>query len=104
MPRSGPGGRPRPKNLLKTDARASGKPIKAAGNHPAVEGVTSQSDCFRSSPNPEIQTISRGPDQRVLAYGVFVMNLIQTLEKEQAAKLSANKTIPDFEPGDTLIV
>ena len=32
------------------------------------------------------------------------MNLIQTLEKEQAAKLSANKTIPDFEPGDTLIV
>src|SRR5262245_66109541 len=32
------------------------------------------------------------------------MNLIQTLEKEQAAKLSANKNIPDFEPGDTLIV
>src|SRR4051812_7423211 len=32
------------------------------------------------------------------------MNLIQTLEKEQAAKLSANKTIPDFEPGDTVIV
>ena len=32
------------------------------------------------------------------------MNLIQQLEKEQADKLSAGKTIPDFEPGDTVIV
>jgi large subunit ribosomal protein L19 len=32
------------------------------------------------------------------------MNLIQTLEKEQVAKLSSNKEIPDFEPGDTLLV
>ncbi|MBV8513069.1 MAG: 50S ribosomal protein L19, partial [Xanthobacteraceae bacterium] len=32
------------------------------------------------------------------------MNLIQTLEKEQMAKLSANKEIPDFEPGDTVQV
>src|SRR6201986_852819 len=32
------------------------------------------------------------------------MNLIQQLEKEQMAKLSANKTIPDFEPGDTVQV
>jgi len=32
------------------------------------------------------------------------MNLIQTLEKEQLAKLSAGKTIPDFEPGDTVLV
>ena len=32
------------------------------------------------------------------------MNLIQTLNKEQAEKLSAGKTIPDFEPGDTVIV
>ena len=32
------------------------------------------------------------------------MNLIQTLEKEQMAKLSAGKEIPDFQPGDTLIV
>ena len=32
------------------------------------------------------------------------MNLIQTLEKEQLEKLSANKTIPDFGPGDTVIV
>ena len=32
------------------------------------------------------------------------MNLIETLEKEQLAKLSANKSIPDFEPGDTVLV
>jgi large subunit ribosomal protein L19 len=32
------------------------------------------------------------------------MNLIQQLEKEQLDKLSANKDIPDFEPGDTVIV
>ena len=32
------------------------------------------------------------------------MNLIQQLEKEQMAKLSANKEIPDFEPGDTVQV
>ena len=32
------------------------------------------------------------------------MNLIQQLEAEKMAKLSANKTIPDFGPGDTLLV
>jgi large subunit ribosomal protein L19 len=32
------------------------------------------------------------------------MNLIQQLEKEQFEKLSASKAIPDFAPGDTLIV
>ena len=32
------------------------------------------------------------------------MNLIQELEKEQFEKLSATKEIPDFAPGDTLIV
>jgi large subunit ribosomal protein L19 len=32
------------------------------------------------------------------------MNLIQTLEKEQVAKLSAGREFPDFEPGDTVLV
>src|SRR3974377_987445 len=32
------------------------------------------------------------------------MNVIQQLEQEQMAKLSASKEIPDFSPGDTLIV
>ncbi len=32
------------------------------------------------------------------------MNIIQQLEQEQVAKLSAGKDIPDFGPGDTVIV
>ncbi len=32
------------------------------------------------------------------------MNIIQTLEAEQVAKFNPVKTIPDFQPGDTLIV
>jgi large subunit ribosomal protein L19 len=32
------------------------------------------------------------------------MNIIQELDKEQMAKLSAGKEIPDFGPGDTIIV
>jgi large subunit ribosomal protein L19 len=32
------------------------------------------------------------------------MNIIQQLEKEQMAKLSAGKEIPDFGPGDTVLV
>src|SRR2546425_9799542 len=32
------------------------------------------------------------------------MNLIHELDKEQIAKLSAGKDIPDFSPGDTLMV
>jgi large subunit ribosomal protein L19 len=32
------------------------------------------------------------------------MNLIQQLEKEQVAKLSTGKDIPDFGPGDTVLV
>ena len=31
-------------------------------------------------------------------------NIIEQLEAEQIAKLSANKTIPEFGPGDTVIV
>ncbi len=32
------------------------------------------------------------------------MDIIQEINKEQLEKLSAGKTIPDFAPGDTLIV
>jgi large subunit ribosomal protein L19 len=34
----------------------------------------------------------------------MVMNIIETLEREQAAKLNAIRQIPDFQPGDTLQV
>ena len=32
------------------------------------------------------------------------MNLIQQLEQEEISRLSAGKTIPDFAPGDTVVV
>jgi large subunit ribosomal protein L19 len=32
------------------------------------------------------------------------LNIIQTIEAEQAAKLAANHKIPEFAPGDTVIV
>ena len=32
------------------------------------------------------------------------MNLLKQLENEQVAKLTAGKEIPDFQPGDTVIV
>jgi large subunit ribosomal protein L19 len=32
------------------------------------------------------------------------MNLLQQLDKEQVAKLSAGKNYPDFQPGDTVLV
>jgi large subunit ribosomal protein L19 len=32
------------------------------------------------------------------------MNLLKQIEQEQVAKLTAGKEIPDFQPGDTLIV
>ena len=32
------------------------------------------------------------------------MNLLKQLENEQVAKLSAGKEIPDFQPGDTVVV
>jgi large subunit ribosomal protein L19 len=38
------------------------------------------------------------------ADGDLTMNLIQELENEQLAKLSAGREIPDFGPGDTVIV
>ncbi|MEY3528837.1 MAG: hypothetical protein RLZZ549_1324 [Pseudomonadota bacterium] len=32
------------------------------------------------------------------------MNLIQKIEQEEVARLTANKTIPSFAPGDTVVV
>src|SRR5438094_5394878 len=32
------------------------------------------------------------------------MNLLKQIENEQMAKLTAGKTIPDFQPGDTVLV
>jgi large subunit ribosomal protein L19 len=35
---------------------------------------------------------------------MIAMNIIETLDREQMAKLTAGRQIPDFRPGDTLIV
>jgi large subunit ribosomal protein L19 len=55
-----------------------------------------QFECSHSA-NPGACQFWRGQD-RVDA----TMNLIQTLEQEEIARL--NKTIPEFAPGDTVIV
>jgi large subunit ribosomal protein L19 len=70
--------------------------------------VTSALLCLIRAPNPRrIDGRSRSPrsiEAGRAADGDFTVNLIQQLEKEQFDKLSASKTIPDFGPGDTLIV
>ena len=38
------------------------------------------------------------------ARGDMTMNLIQTIEQEEVARLTAGKTIPEFQPGDTVVV
>ena len=38
------------------------------------------------------------------ADGEFAMNLLKQIENEQMAKLSAGKEIPEFQPGDTVVV
>lgn len=43
-------------------------------------------------------------DREQDADGVVEMNLIAILEQEELARLTEGKTIPDFGPGDTVIV
>src|SRR6202011_1981377 len=38
------------------------------------------------------------------ADGEFAMNLLKQIEDEQVAKLTAGKEIPEFQPGDTVVV
>src|ERR1700744_2935454 len=38
------------------------------------------------------------------ADGEFAMNLLKQIENEQVAKLTKGKEIPDFQPGDTVVV
>jgi large subunit ribosomal protein L19 len=44
-----------------------------------------------------------GTQRRNDALGVK-MNLIEKIEQEEIARLTANKTVPEFAPGDTLVV
>jgi large subunit ribosomal protein L19 len=56
----------------------------------------------RSTVDPFSKKSARRSD--CAADGGIAMNLIQQLEQEQVAKLSAGKEIPDFAPGDTVLV
>src|SRR5580765_3125936 len=44
------------------------------------------------------------PRAQRAADGEFAMNLLKQIENEQVAKLTAGKEIPDFQPGDTILV
>jgi large subunit ribosomal protein L19 len=48
------------------------------------------------------QLIQLKPQPRSRSHGVNQMNIIEALEKEEIARL--NRTIPEFAPGDTVIV
>jgi large subunit ribosomal protein L19 len=51
-----------------------------------------------------MRAFSRTETRRRRRYGEFAMDIIQQLDQEQVARLSAGREIPDFEPGDTVIV
>ena len=68
--------------------------------------------CLIGAPNPTsrriVETIAQARAFLTAAGraadGDLAVNLIQQLEKEQYDKLAATKEIPDFAPGDTVIV
>src|SRR5581483_10730117 len=67
------------------------------------DGVTKPRPCRIAAPTRnDPETKPRAEDGA--ADGEFAMNLIKELEQEQIAKLTAGKEIPDFAPGDTVIV
>src|SRR5215475_8023296 len=68
-----------------------------------IERVTSGMLCNTSCANPFRPDQDRAPVAGA-ADGESIMDIIQELEKEQIEKLSAGKEIPDFQPGDTLLV
>src|SRR3954462_852620 len=80
-----------PKNAKKQDRRVTNAPACLIGA--AISAIAGSTN-FAQSP---FLTAGR-------ADGDYPMNLIQQLEKEQFDKLSAGKQIPEFGPGDTLIV
>src|SRR5262245_34443816 len=64
--------------------------------------MTNAARCRRSSPEPHNRE-ARAIDARRCPMEI-PMNLLQKLEQEQVSKLSAGKEIPDFAPGDTVLV
>jgi large subunit ribosomal protein L19 len=65
---------------------------------PYRDGKSAQSQDNWTLAQPAPRRLGATPD------GDLAMNIIQTLEKEQFDRLAATKEIPDFGPGDTVIV
>ena len=65
--------------------------------------VTSHNLWSRSSPTHSDQTRPRAGCWRCRRR-LEAMNIIQQLDQEQVEKLSAGREIPDFQPGDTVLV
>src|SRR3954451_3243668 len=59
---------------------------------------------YRQAPRPHEQNRMASRSAGRCSRRRILMNLIQKLEKEHIEKLSAGKTIPDFQPGDTVLV
>src|SRR6201982_2863761 len=109
MPKSPPGGAPRPNGSPANGGRTCGPPfcsIFARARKANDGGVENAAEWRKSSPTrlaPRSKAWSERRDA-CAADGEFAMNLLKEIETEQMAKLAAGKDIPDFQPGDTLIV
>ena len=72
------------------------------GSHSAVAVICRVPGIFGARRfNPILYQATRKSAGKMV-FGVFKMNLIQQLEQEEIARLG--KSIPDFAPGDTVIV
>ncbi len=94
------GGLGKPENPVKKGAQLTGDKPPSLSTRTAPE--TGQTVLFAAPCMSAMHPAHAETRRR--RYGEFRMNVIQQLEQEQIAKLSASKTIPDFEPGDTLLV
>src|SRR6201987_4672091 len=71
---------------------------------PVPAGVTNPAHSPKSSPTRTTRHTARLLTWRRRRSTPMALTVIQELENEQMAKLSAGKEIPDFQPGDTLLV
>src|ERR1044072_4203866 len=101
-PRSRPGAARRPKSSPESAARTSGRRGLSPRNQSHDAGVTRRILSSRTPPNP-LNPTARAPRARRRRRR-SPMNLLKQLEQEQITKLTASKEIPDFGPGDTVIV
>src|SRR5262245_26244489 len=111
MPGSRPGVTARRRGSRGNAVPTFGRPIPPATSQKAPKSLT-RSPVRMGDKRPGVSYKLAYPTNRHVprpagigaADGEFPMNLIQQLEQEQVAKLSAGKEIPEFGPGDTVLV